>query len=185
MNLQTKIRLELIRDFIKGDKTLEIGIREHKITDGDSLDCVESYNPTYLCDLNLDEIPINDNFYDCVVAAEVLEHLLNPYRAVREFYRVLRKDGVLVISVPNICSLVNRINMLRGRLPLNCAEAVDEISPERHVVDFNLYSIKFLLEECGFKIEKISSNGIITNSKLITKYVPASMGETLIIKARK
>ena len=42
-----------------------------------------------------------------------------------------------------------------------------------------------VLEQANFKIEVITSNGLITNSKLITKYLPASMGETLIIKVRK
>lgn len=185
MNIQTTIRLNKMKDLIKKGKILEVGIGEHKITNGETLDCVKEYNPTYLCDLNIEKIPVEDKTFDCVIAGEVLEHLINPYNAVREFHRVLKKEGVLIISVPNICSLVNRINMLRGKLPLNCAEAVDEITPERHLVDFNLDKIKEVLEDSDFKIEKVTSNGLITHSKLITKYIPSSLGETLIIKAIK
>ncbi len=185
MNIQTTIRLSKMKDLLKEGKTLEVGVVKHRITDGMSLDCVEEYNPDMLCNLNNESIPSKDNIFDCVVAGELLEHMINPYETVREFYRILKENGVLVLSVPNICSLVSRINMLRGKLPLACASPVDEVTPERHLVDFNKDKIVEVLEKAGFKIDVVTSNGLITHSKLITKHIPASMGETLIVRARK
>lgn len=40
--------------------------------------------------------------YDAVVSHQVLEHLPRPWKALEEFYRVLRPGGVLVISVPHL-----------------------------------------------------------------------------------
>jgi len=185
MNIQTKIRLDKMKEMLEEGKTMEVGISEHRITNGLSLDCVESLNPDLLCDLNKEAIPLDDEKVDVVVAGEILEHLINPFNAVREFYRVLKENGTLIVSVPNICSLVNRFKMLFGKLPLNCAEPVDDETPERHITDFNLKVLKEVIEKAGFKIEEMKSNGLITHSRLITRYVPAGMGETLIIKARK
>lgn len=176
-----------MKQMLEEGKTLEVGIGENRVKEGKriTLDCVEKYKPNLLCDLNEEAIPLDDGTVKVVIAGEVLEHLQNPFNVVREFYRVLKPNGILIISVPNVCSLVNRINMLLGKLPLHCAKAFDEVTPERHIVDFNLRSLKEVIEKAGFEIEEVTSNGLITNGILITKYIPTSWGETLIIKARK
>ncbi|MGD0485553.1 MAG: class I SAM-dependent methyltransferase [Gemmatimonadales bacterium] len=46
-------------------------------------------------------IPFPDASFDNVFCIEVLEHVPNPYGALTEIRRVLRSDGVLVLSVPN------------------------------------------------------------------------------------
>lgn len=46
-------------------------------------------------------IPFGDAQYDFVFCIEVLEHVPNPYETMSEIHRVLRPEGVLVLSVPN------------------------------------------------------------------------------------
>jgi 2-polyprenyl-3-methyl-5-hydroxy-6-metoxy-1,4-benzoquinol methylase len=41
------------------------------------------------------------NSFDCVVMADVIEHLDEPKRALTEVSRVLKQDGVFVLSTPN------------------------------------------------------------------------------------
>ncbi|NIM90461.1 MAG: methyltransferase domain-containing protein [Candidatus Aminicenantes bacterium] len=42
-----------------------------------------------------------DDSFDIVVCSEVLEHLKQPRMAIKEIYRVLKKDGLVIISTPN------------------------------------------------------------------------------------
>jgi 2-polyprenyl-3-methyl-5-hydroxy-6-metoxy-1,4-benzoquinol methylase len=51
-------------------------------------------------DLNA-PLAINENAFDVVVAAEVIEHLENPRFMIREIFRVLRPGGVALITTPN------------------------------------------------------------------------------------
>jgi hypothetical protein len=39
--------------------------------------------------------------YDCVIASHCLEHVANPFKALIEWKRVLRSDGVLLLLLPH------------------------------------------------------------------------------------
>jgi SAM-dependent methyltransferase len=45
-------------------------------------------------------LPFQDEAFDCVIISEVLEHLHEDDRALREMSRVLKRGGVLAASVP-------------------------------------------------------------------------------------
>jgi SAM-dependent methyltransferase len=55
-----------------------------------------------------DGLPYATGSIDGIVCSEVLEHLLEPARAIAEFSRVLAPGGVLVVSVPNYWNLHHR-----------------------------------------------------------------------------
>jgi spore maturation protein CgeB/thioredoxin-like negative regulator of GroEL len=48
------------------------------------------------------ELPWDDDYFDCIVCADVLEHLVDPAAVMAKLSRVLAPRGVIVISVPNI-----------------------------------------------------------------------------------
>jgi ubiquinone/menaquinone biosynthesis C-methylase UbiE len=47
------------------------------------------------------DIPFEDDFFDFIICTEVIEHTPNPKRAIQEMHRVLKKEGVFVLTVPN------------------------------------------------------------------------------------
>lgn len=49
---------------------------------------------------NKKPLPFTDGYFDCVLAMDVLEHLPEEQYVLSELKRVLKKDGVLVITVP-------------------------------------------------------------------------------------
>lgn len=51
-------------------------------------------------------LPFDDNSFDCVIGAGVLEHVAMDYESLKELYRVLKPDGRLIITnLPNKFSL--------------------------------------------------------------------------------
>ncbi len=43
---------------------------------------------------------IDKNSYDFLLSSNNLEHIANPLRALKEFYRILKPGGILLITVP-------------------------------------------------------------------------------------
>jgi methionine biosynthesis protein MetW len=65
-----------------------------------------------------DKIPFSDKSFDVIYAGEVIEHLYDPDKFLQECYRVLKDDGYLIITTPNLCNWYNRILMLFGIQPV-------------------------------------------------------------------
>lgn len=54
-----------------------------------------------VADLNQMPIPgVNDNDFDTIICSDVLEHLYHPKEFLKELYRILRKEGHLLLNVP-------------------------------------------------------------------------------------
>jgi len=47
------------------------------------------------------KMPFKANTFDYVISSEVVEHVSNPDKALRELYRVLKPGGILVLTTPN------------------------------------------------------------------------------------
>lgn len=65
-------------------------------------------------DLEHEEIPLREKF-DIVVATEVLEHLKDPEKAILQIKKMVKNDGVVLISLPNECTLYHRLKVLLGK----------------------------------------------------------------------
>ena len=94
------------------------------------------------CDI-MKGLPFENCQFDYIFCLEVLEHVENPTFLLNQFNRVLKNDGVLLLSVPNpyewLCIL---------------AELLDFPDTEGHIMSFTFQNICRLLDFCGFKVEK-------------------------------
>ena len=110
-----------------------------------ALNRAEGLDRTYAVDLNVEPLPEPDSSLDLVVASEVIEHLVEPGRAVAEFHRVLRTGGHVVITVPNVAFWRFRLEALRGGVPSVTAD-------ERHLHSFNAALLSALVVREEFEI---------------------------------
>lgn len=66
--------------------------------------------------LDLNKEQIADNFdikYDVIIAMEIIEHLENPWKFIRDIKSILNPGGLLVLSTPNISNFSSRIRFLQ------------------------------------------------------------------------
>lgn len=63
-------------------------------------------------------LPFESESFNLVFAGEIIEHLIDTDYFLSEVNRVLRKEGTLLITTPNLASLENRLRLLRGKQPL-------------------------------------------------------------------
>lgn len=109
----------------KGDKK---GLQT-KIWDNSNLDIVS----------DITSIPVPDRSFDAVLCTEVFEHLPEPILAIKEFSRIIKKGGYLILTSP-FCSLTH-------------------FSPYHYYSGFNRYFYKTHVPKYGFKIIEIKTNG--------------------------
>lgn len=48
------------------------------------------------------KLPYDAGHFDCIICADVLEHLVEPEQAIRKLGRLLNPEGALLISIPNV-----------------------------------------------------------------------------------
>lgn len=59
-----------------------------------------SFGPRTQVVLDAHNIPYQDNYFDCVIAQAVLEHVVNPQKCVAEIHRVLKPKGLIYAETP-------------------------------------------------------------------------------------
>jgi SAM-dependent methyltransferase len=79
-------------------------------------------------DLNKNvKIPFPDKYFDYIVCSGILEHLFSPERTIMEMRRMLKDDGIIIISLPNEKNLHLRIHSIMGKEPFNMEEQKDPL----------------------------------------------------------
>ncbi|MBL0192366.1 MAG: class I SAM-dependent methyltransferase [Saprospiraceae bacterium] len=84
-------------------------------------------------------IPVESETFDAILCVEVFEHLPDPISAIKEFSRILKSEGTVIITAP-FCSITH-------------------FAPYHFYSGFNKYFYEHHLLNSGFKIIEISSNG--------------------------
>ena len=117
---------------------------------------------------NLDaELPFGDQSFEYVTCLEGLEHIENPQQAMREFARVLKPGGHLIVSVPNILNIEERLKWLlygytshfkpisRAAVERLHAEYDDRVEIAAHINPIGYSELRHILEKNGFEIVKL------------------------------
>ena len=110
-----------------------------------------------------ERLPYADASFDVIVCLETLEHLPSPRHALGEFARILRPGGRLVVSTPNVQSLLSRIKFfLWGTLDFFDTLRPGEPAPfwlgKGHISPLHFPVLQHALREAGLSVETIATN---------------------------
>ena len=98
-------------------------------------------------------IVFKDMMFDVVILKNVLEHLQDPIKSLREIYSsVLKKGGLLIIDVPNEFNIFQ----IAGKELHNLPEWW--VAPPGHLNYFNTHTLTNLLEGIGFQVKITESS---------------------------
>ncbi|MEO8173369.1 MAG: bifunctional glycosyltransferase/class I SAM-dependent methyltransferase [Sediminibacterium sp.] len=149
---------------VSGKKILELGVGDASLTkrlktngaviDGVEFDKVyieqaEPYcNTIFTGDLNKIETLNLDTDYDIIVAADILEHLIDPEYVLSKLKTHLKKDGLLVVSLPNVANIYVRMSLLFGRFNYHSKGLLDKT----HLHFYTISTASSMLSKTGWKI---------------------------------
>jgi SAM-dependent methyltransferase len=177
------------------DKTVvDLGAGSNAISDyinckkQTKIDFNEESQPHIVHDLSVN-IPLDDDCCEIVIAGEILEHIYFSKNFLLEIKRILRKDGFLMLSVPNMCFLLYRIAWLLGIVPPFAAKAdytyLPAGRPGGHVRDYSFKELEKILINLNFDIIKSTTNGIIYKKLYVPHFlIPRTFGQKIIILAK-
>ena len=101
-------------------------------------------------------LPALDGRFDYILCADVLEHLRDPLRMLRECRQLLAPGGSLIASLPNSGHLYFRWNVLMGRFPRHDKGLFDRTHLQFYMWD----GWVDLLARAGFRIEDTRVSGV-------------------------
>lgn len=145
MYIMTKQVLDGIQTYLK-PKLLDIGCGhmtlkadlEKKVGSYDTLDIDQRVENVTFIGSVLDMNMIENDSYQSAVSFAVLEHVPQPFKAVEEINRILKKDGIFMFTVPHVSRL-------------------HEIPHD--YFRFTEFGLKQLLETQGFEILELQRSG--------------------------
>jgi SAM-dependent methyltransferase len=122
-------------------------------------DVIEAFRlDMHRCDIEREKLPFSDDRFDAVVVAEILEHLrVDPLFALAEANRVLRPEGLLIVTTPNLYSAQNIARFALGR---GFSDPVTEFAKLRvighmgHVREYAPREVASFLRYAGFRVSR-------------------------------
>lgn len=100
----------------------------------------------------LEDANFQNNFFSVIHLGDVIEHILDPIDLLKECRRILRKDGIIIISTPNLDCFWTKATYLLYRwfrFPWSV------LIPPYHLFLFSQHNFKKLLYRMKFKVLNI------------------------------
>jgi SAM-dependent methyltransferase len=130
-------------------------------------------------DLDNHPLPFASGEADVVILGDVIEHLRRPFELIEEAHRILRDDGLLLLSTPNPHYIHE---VLKSWLNIPIADE------KGHLVHFPFANLKQFLEQLGFRVERHTYFKFwIPKLKyfVLRTGVPSAFGYQYLLRARK
>lgn len=134
------------------------------------------------CNIETERLPFEDASFDAVIFNELFEHLrINPIFTLSEMLRVLKPNGLLTVSTPNLKSLGGIKNFLIGDRAQSCSANLHTeytklrtIGHMGHVREYTPTEVIEFLQTIGFNVTAIIFRGDYAGvtSRFLIRWVP-------------
>ncbi|MBD2206523.1 methyltransferase domain-containing protein [Calothrix sp. FACHB-1219] len=105
--------------------------------------------------------------FDVAVFGDILEHLRNPWKVLKETQQILKKDGYVIASIPNIAHAAIRLSLLQGKFEYMEFGILDNT----HLRFFTKKTLEDMFDSSGYWINSIERTkmAIFSDSMLLPK----------------
>ena len=97
------------------------------------------------------ELPFEPGSFDVVLCGDLIEHLRDPEAFLARVRPLLREDGRLVLTTPNVANWSVRLGLLAGRWRYTERGILDRT----HVHLFTRRTLVEALERAGYRVETL------------------------------
>jgi 2-polyprenyl-3-methyl-5-hydroxy-6-metoxy-1,4-benzoquinol methylase len=127
-------------------------------------------------------LPYDDGMFDAVVCIDGIEHIERPFDFIRECQRILRQDGVLIISTPNLSALRSRWRYLLTGFHQGEKSPLDEAryTPLHHLSLVSFPELRYRLHANGFRVTAVRTNRVKFISWLYVLLAPLAYLVTVL-----
>lgn len=109
----------------------------------------------FLADVEKFTPPYPEGYFDCIIYADVLEHLIDPYTVLKNHKKYLNDEGCVIVSIPNVRYYKVILTLaLAGVWDYTDSGLLDKT----HLRFFTLTNIEELFVNEGFKITELRRN---------------------------
>ena len=123
------------------------------------------------CNIETERLPFADESFDAAVFNELFEHLrINPVFTLSEVLRILKPNGILTLSTPNLRSLDGIRNFLLRDRAFSCASSIyheysklQTIGHMGHVREYTRTEVVEFLQTIGFAVAAVLYRGEYEN----------------------
>ncbi len=98
------------------------------------------------------ELPFEEKRFDCILFADVLEHLVDPLEVLKKTRKFLKTNGTIIASIPNVQYLGLVSQLVEG----NWTYQDEGILDRTHLRFFTYHEIIKLFDEAGYIISSVN-----------------------------
>lgn len=96
--------------------------------------------------------------FDIVFAGEIIEHIIDDKQFLKNIYSIMKPDGILCLTTPNLFFSVNRLIFPFGKMPYFAYAPY-------HYHMYSCNSLAEMVRECEFEVLQIASSHVLISTR--------------------